>query len=339
MKVFVTGVGGLLGSRVAKWILDNHPTVQVVGFDDFSCGYRENVPTGVYLYDYSLGNSDSFFVRACKHQKPDIVYHFAAYAAEGLSPFIRRYNYTNNLLATAEVVNGCIASDVQRLVFTSSMAVYGSQAPPFCETDPRQPIDPYGVAKSAAEQDIQVAGVQHGLDWTIIRPHNVFGVNQCIWTPFRNVLGIWMARMIRGEPLLVYGDGKQERAFSYIDDCLPALWRAGVDEAASREIINLGGTKPITIEDAARAVVAVAGGGHEIRRAEARHEVKLAYSTWEKSVELLGYEDKTPFDVALKEMWGWAEKVWSQYPERRERKRFPVEVKRNLYSFWEPFVE
>lgn len=338
MKVFITGIGGLLGSRMAKWILANQPNTEVVGFDDFSCGYPENVPDGVHVYQESLGSWDDFFVRACVHQRPDIVYHFAAYAAEGLSPFIRRYNYTNNLLATAEVVNGCIAGEVGRLVFTSSMAVYGEQEPPFDETLQRCPIDPYGVAKSSAEQDIEIAGRQHGLKWTIIRPHNVFGVNQCIWTPFRNVLGIWMSRIIRGETVRVYGDGRQERAFSYIDDCLPALWAAATKEEAEKQIINLGGTNPISIHDAAQAVIAVAGDG-KIEWCEPRHEVKYAYSTWKKSVDMLGYEDKTGFRTALDEMWEWAKEAWEKYPGRRDRRRFQVEVKRGLYGFWKDFVK
>ena len=86
------------------------------------------------------------------------MFHFAAYAAEGLSPFIRRFNYTNNLVATANVVNMCIKYNVQRLVFTSSMAVYGIGTPPFDETHAPNPTDPYGVAKYACEMDIQTDG-------------------------------------------------------------------------------------------------------------------------------------------------------------------------------------
>src|SRR5690606_11980832 len=115
----------------------------------------------------------------------EYVYHFAAYAAEGLSPFIRQYNYTNNLVSTANIVNKCIEFSVKRLIFTSSMAVYGAGNPPFNESDATAPIDPYGVAKLACEMDIRIAGDQHGLDWCIIRPHNVYGDNQNIWDRYR----------------------------------------------------------------------------------------------------------------------------------------------------------
>jgi len=240
-KILITGVGGLLGSRLADWILATQPNTEVIGIDDFSGGYIDNVNPNVKLYTLDLGkeSAESVFVQ---HQ-PDIVYHFAAYAAEALSPFIRQYNYVNNLLATAGIVNNCIKYGVKRLVFTSSMGVYGFGAnnPPFHEDMVRAPIDPYGIAKAACEQDIEVAGVQHGLDWCIIRPHNVYGANQNIWDSYRNVLGIWMYKHLTGQPLTIFGDGNQVRAFSCIDDSLEPLWRAGTDPKASKQIINLGG--------------------------------------------------------------------------------------------------
>ena len=214
--VLITGIGGLLGGRLAHWILANVPDSEIIGVDDWSCGYQQNVPDGgrCHAYTYRLGDGRQFLDTVFQVHAPDYVFHLAAYAAEGLSPFIRQYNYRNNLLATAEVVNACLTRPVKRLVYTSSMAVYGRQQPPYDEDLQPQPIDPYGVAKAAAEQDVRIAGEQHGLDWCVIRPHNVYGVGQDIWTPYRNVLGIWMARTLQGLPMRVYGDGSQVRAFS-----------------------------------------------------------------------------------------------------------------------------
>jgi len=227
MNILITGVAGLLGSRLAQWIIENHPECSVVGLDDLSGGYRKNIPQEVDFYNVDLSNSRFVFHNVFKNHKPDIVYHFAAYAAEGLSPFIREFNYKNNLLATTKIVNECINNNVTRLVFTSSMAVYGENTTPYHEEMVPNPIDPYGVAKAACEKDIQIAGEQHGLDWCIIRPHNVYGINQNIWDKYRNVLGIWMYQKLQGKPLTIFGDGKQKRAFSFIDDCLEPLWKAG----------------------------------------------------------------------------------------------------------------
>jgi UDP-glucose 4-epimerase len=261
----------------------------------------------------------------------DVVYHFAAYAAEAVSPFIRQYNYTNNLVSTAGIVNQCIKHSVKRLVFTSSMAVYGfgNNEPPFHEDMPRLPIDPYGIAKAACEQDIEIAGQQHGLDWCIIRPHNVYGDKQNIWDSYRNVLGIWMYKRLTGQPLTIFGDGNQVRAFSYIDDSLEPLWRAGFDPRASKQIINLGGIHEYTINEAAHTLIDVMGGG-EVKYLPPRHEVKYAYPTWQKSIDILGFEHKTNLHDGLKKMWEWAR----VQPERPRQVWSKYEVDNGIYPFW-----
>ena len=251
MKILITGVAGLLGSRLSDYIIENHPNVHIVGIDDMSGGYKENVNSKVELWEMNLvnGNIEECFER---HQF-DYVYHFAAYAAEGLSPFIRTYNYQNNLVATSRIITQCIKHDIKRLVFTSTLAVYGHQdGNMFDEIQVPKPIDPYGVAKYGCEMDIQIAGEQHGLDWCIIRPHNVYGVKQNVWDKYRNVLGIWMYQHTINEPMTIFGDGTQTRAFSYIDDSLEPLWKASQDKRASKEIINLGGIKEYSINEAVR---------------------------------------------------------------------------------------
>ena len=328
MKILITGVAGLLGSRLSDWIIENKPNVQIVGIDDLSGGYIENVNSKVELWQMNLvnGNISECFER---HQF-DYVYHMAAYAAEGLSPFIRCYNYQNNLVATSRIVNECIKHDVKRLVFTSTMAVYGhGNGDIFDETQVPCPVDPYGIAKYACEMDIKVAGGQHGLDWCIIRPHNVYGVKQNIWDKYRNVLGIWMYQYMNNEPMTIFGDGEQKRAFSFIDDCLEPLWKSSQQENCSKEIINLGGTRHYTINEANETLKEVIKDGQTVYK-EQRHEVKIAVPTWQKSVDLLGYEDKTNLYDGLSQMWEWVKK-------QPNRKRFVwenYEVDKGIYSFW-----
>jgi len=327
MNILITGVAGLLGSRLADWIIENKPEANVIGVDDLSGGYIENVNDKVTFYNIKV-ESDEIKELFSKHDI-DYVYHFAAYAAEGLSPFIRTFNYINNLVGTANIVNQCINYDVKRLVFTSSMAVYGEDNPPFAEELRRNPIDPYGVAKASCERDIEIAGEQHGLDWCIIRPHNVYGKKQNIWDKYRNVLGIWMFQHMNGNPITIFGDGTQTRAFSYIDDVLEPFWKAATDERASREIINLGGIKEYTITEAANILMEVIGG-KEVKYLEQRHEVKHAWSTHQKSVELLDYTETVGLKEGLIEMWEWAQ----EQPERVQQKFDIYEVDKGLYSFW-----
>ena len=327
VTVLITGHAGLLGSRLADWFLQNKPEVRVVGCDDFSGGYRENVSDGVTSININVGSilMDDIF----EEYQPDVVYHFAAYAAEGLSPFIRQFNYRNNLVATAGVVNNCIKHGVKRLVFTSSMAVYGSQKPPFAERMQPRPIDPYGVAKYACEQDIRIAGEQHGLDWCILRPHNQYGAKQNLWDTYRNVLGIWMYQLLHGQPLTIFGEGLQERAFSDIRDCLEPMWRAGFNAAASKQIINLGSPENFSIAYAAGVLQGVTGLG-EVLHLEPRHEAKLAHCTTAKSERLLGFKHKTSLADGLKDMWAWA----LLQPDRPKVKREKYELDEGIYDYW-----
>ena len=330
MKVLITGVAGLLGSRLADWILENKPEVEVWGFDDLSGGYLENVNRKINFLKINLVTDCDYISDVFDDQKFDYVFHFAAYAAEGLSPFIRTYNYDNNLRATALIVNECIKNNVKRLVFTSTLAVYGHQdVNLFDESQVPKPIDPYGVAKYGCEMDIQIAGEQHGLDWCIIRPHNVYGIKQNIWDKYRNVLGIWMYQHLNGEKLTIFGDGLQTRAFSYIDDSLEPLWNSATNEYASKQIINLGGIKEVSIKEACNTLIKIMGGG-EISFEEERHEVKHSIPTWEKSVHILGFEHKTDLEEGLTKMWEWAK----QQP-MRERFVWPsYELEKGIYSYW-----
>lgn len=328
MKILITGVAGLIGSRLADYIIENEPDVHIVGIDDLSGGYIENVNPKVELWQMNLinGNISECFER----HNFDYVYHLAAYAAEGLSPFIRSYNYQNNLVATSRIINECIIHDVKRLIFTSTMAVYGhGNGEIFDETQVPCPVDPYGIAKYACEMDIKVAGEQHGLDWCIVRPHNVYGIKQNIWDKYRNVLGIWMYQHMNGEPMTIFGDGTQKRAFSYVDDCLEPLWKTSQQDNCSKQIINLGGTVHYTINEANEILKNVIKGGETIYK-EQRHEVKNAVPTWQKSVDLLNYRDDTNLHNGLVKMWKWAQKqpnrerfVWENY-----------EISKGIYEFW-----
>jgi UDP-glucose 4-epimerase len=340
--ILITGIGGLMGSRMAHWILEN-TNHKVVGIDDLSGGYKSNIPERAKFYHFDLAKDQSVsgttytskegrvnLKLIFKKEKPDFVYHFAAYAAECLSPFIRKYNYSNNLLSTANVINECIRHDVKRLVFTSSMAVYGeANEPPFDESFERAPKDPYGVAKTGCECDIEIAGEQHGLDWCIIRPHNVYGIKQNIWDKYRNVLGIWMYRHMKKLPLLIYGDGKQKRAFSYVDDCLEPLWKAAIKPEASKQIINLGGTKEGSILEACQTLIKVINEPIKIEHMEPRHEVRRAWSTYQKSIDILDYKDNTTLEEGLSKMWEWA-----KYQPFKKQRKMEYEIDKELYSYW-----
>jgi len=330
MKVLVTGVAGLLGSRLADWIVDNTEH-EVIGIDDLSGGFLENVNKKVNFLKLNLSDDVKELESVFEKQKPDIVYHFAAYAAEGLSPFIRRFNYKNNLISSVNLITNSIKYNIERFVFASSMSVYGNiYNPPFNEDMKPCPMDPYGVAKYSVEQDLKIAYDQHGLNYTIIRPHNFFGIKQNIWDKYRNVLGIWMYQIMNNIHPTVFGDGEQKRAFSYVDDSIIPFWNASQRKECIDEIINLGGIKEYSINEALEVLLNVTKTNLKPQYVEMRHEAKYAWSTWEKSENLLDFKHNTTLEDGLKTMWAWALK-------KPNRKRFvwnDYELEKGIYEYW-----
>jgi UDP-glucose 4-epimerase len=332
--VVVTGCAGLLGSHFSRHLIACG--YRVVGIDDLSGGYAEFLPeASPDVFEFvPIDLSENKFAQKMleftfERERPEACFHFAAYAAEGLSPFIRNFNYTNNVLASANVVNACINYDC-KLIFTSSMAVYGKQTPPFTEGMEARPIDPYGVAKFAVEMDIKIAGEQHGLRYSIVRPHNVVGIYQNIWDRYRNVAGIFIRRVIAGEPILIYGDGEQTRAFSDIEFYMDPFKR--LIEDFDGETFNIGADKEWRICQLAD-LVCEAGRKHGYKphalHVTPRHEVKHAHCDHAKAKELLGFKDDTNLEATINQMLNWA-----MTQPKRPQKKIPYEVTKGIYDYW-----
>lgn len=274
-KVLVTGAAGFIGSHVVEHCLALGMDVTAV--DDLSGGFRENVPAGATWVQGDV--SDAAFVSSLwRDQFFDYVYHLAAYAAEGLSHFIRAYNYRVNLLGSVHLINAAVRHGVKRFVFASSIAVYGRNQLPMREDMVPMPEDPYGISKYAVELDLCAAQRMFGLDYTIFRPHNVYGERQNIADKYRNVIGIFMNNVLRGEPMPVFGDGLQTRAFSHIADVAPIMARAPLVPAARNQVFNIGADEPYTILKLAEEVGRAMGVAPHVVHLPARQEVVHAFS-------------------------------------------------------------
>ena len=328
-NILITGVAGLLGANFARHLVKKGHKVS--GIDNLSGGYKDNVPEDIAFYQadlYDIETTNKVF----KLEKPDYVYHFAAYAAEGLSRYIRNFNYTNNIVCSANVINACINYNVKKIIFTSSMAVYGNGPTPYKEDQLLSPDDPYGIAKSAIELDLKAASNHFGLQYSVVRPHNVIGVYQNIWDRYRNVIGIWIRQSMCGESLTLFGDGTQVRAFSDIDFYMSPFEKLMLEHDG--EIFNIGADKYWTINDAAKLVQVVAeehGNKVGIRHLEARNEVHTAYSDHTKARSLLDFVDNTSLDTTIRKMYNWA-----QAQPSRKVEYFDYEIEKKLYSYWKP---
>jgi UDP-glucose 4-epimerase len=260
----------------------------------------------------------------------DYVYHLAAYAAEGLSHFIKRFNYNNNVIGSINLINASVNYGVRRFVFTSSIAVYGAGQTPMTEDMMPRPEDSYGIAKFAVEQELRASHEMFGLDFTIFRPHNVYGERQNVGDRYRNVVGIFMNQLLQGEPMTIFGDGEQERAFTHIDDVAPAIADSVALPEARNEVFNVGADVPFTVNHLARLVAEAMGCDCQIKHLDARKEVKVAFSDHTKADRVFGGRKKTPLEEGIKAMAKWVTK----YGARTSSVFEAIEIEKNLPASW-----
>lgn len=327
-KTLVTGGAGFIGAHVSEEL--QRRGHEVVVLDDLSGGFIDNLVDGLAFVEGSINDAelvDSLFAQ----EQFDYVYHLAAYAAEGLSHFIKRFNYNNNLIGSVNLINAAVNHGVKCFVFTSSIAVYGTSPQlPMTEATPPHPEDPYGIAKLAVEQELKVSKEMFDLDYIIFRPHNVYGEKQNIGDKYRNVVGIFMNQLLQGQPMTIFGDGSQSRAFSYIGDMTPIMAEAVEISAAYNQIFNIGASQPHTINQLATAVAQAMGMTPNITHVPARNEVLHAYSSHEKVKQVFGERPLTSLDEGLARMAAWVR----QHGARQSQEFGNVEVMKNFPKAW-----
>jgi UDP-glucose 4-epimerase len=327
-NILVTGGAGFIGSHVAEALSGRGHKVTV--FDDLSGGFVDNVADGVDLVQGSICDVD-LVNRLFDQERFDYVYHLAAYAAEGLSHFIKHFNYHNNLIGSVNLINAAINTEVKCFVFTSSIAVYGATPQlPMTEETPPHPEDPYGIAKLAVEHDLFVNKKMFDLNYIIFRPHNVYGERQNIGDKYRNVVGIFMNQLMQNCPMTIFGDGEQTRAFSYIGDIVPIMVEAIEVPEAYNQIFNIGAEQPYSVNTLACAVARAMGVEANIVHLPARNEVMNAYSSHEKVKQVFGERKLHTLDEGLGRMAEWIKRHGS----RTSKKFGHIEVVKNFPKAW-----
>ncbi len=325
----ITGGAGFIGAHVTNELISKGHRVVVL--DDLSGGFLDNInPESIFVEGSITDNSlvKSLFTE----YKFDYVYHLAAYAAEGLSHFIRRFNYENNLIGSINLINQSVLHKVKCFVFTSSIAVYGAGQLPMREDMVPQPEDPYGIAKYAVEQDLKCAHEMFGLNYIIFRPHNVYGEYQNIGDRYRNVIGIFMNQLLKGEPLTIFGDGTQTRAFSYISDVAPYIANSVYNSEAINEVINIGGDNDYSVNELAQTVMEVMNLKQAISYQLARNEVLHAYSDHSRAKRIFGIHNDGFVGLrdGIVKMANWVEKAGS-----RSSSYFgEIEIEEKLPPIW-----
>lgn len=338
----VTGGAGFIGSHVVDHLLKlGH---RVVILDDLSGGSRDNLPdprgydNGRQwdLYNYSILDDkviEEIFYREAKYYEPiSYVFHLAAYAAESLSHHIRHYNYEVNVLGSVNLINAAVNYGVKRFVFTSSAAVYGDTWPGVEQAEwfDLRPVDPYGVAKAAVENDLRLAQKTFGLSYTIFRMHNVYGPRQNLNDPYRNVIGIFMRQTLRGEPMTIYGDGQQTRQFTCINDVAPHIARCVEMPETTNSTYNIGSAELHTINDVAWSVSRHLGCPNNKVYLPSRHEVAHIYLSHHLFNAAFGMGRHISFDEGIAVMASWAKTQKLKEPEPFAN----IEIEKNLPEHW-----
>jgi UDP-glucose 4-epimerase len=329
-KCLVTGGAGFIGAHVVRELL--HAGHQVVVLDDLSGGFKDNVPAQAELVVGDICNHLLVNNLFEKHRF-DQVYHLAAYAAEGLSHFIKRFNYSNNLVGSVNLINASINFEVKTFVFTSSIAVYGANQLPMREDMIPQPEDSYGVAKLAVEQELKCSHEMFGLDYVIFRPHNVYGEFQNIGDRYRNVIGIFMNQIMQGRPLTIFGDGTQTRAFSYVGPVAATIAKSPSIVGARNQIFNIGADQPYSVNQLAETVGQVMGTEAQIEYLPARNEVLHAYSDHSHVQSVFGVQGDDNLVSGLQRMATWALK----HGARSTNPFTQIEIARNMPPSWKDF--
>jgi UDP-glucose 4-epimerase len=327
-NVLVTGGAGFIGAHVTEELVKRGYAVTVL--DDLSGGFADNVLPEAELVQGSI-NDVELINHLFTEKQFDYVFHLAAYAAEGLSHFIKRFNYHNNLIGSVNLINAAVNTGVKCFVFTSSIAVYGASPElPMTEETRPHPEDSYGIAKLAVEQELIVSKEMFGLDYIIFRPHNVYGEKQNIGDKYRNVVGIFMNQILQGKPMTVFGDGEQSRAFSYIGDLAPIIADSVQTPAAYNQVFNIGADQPYTINHLAHEVARAMGAPANVQHVPARNEVIHAYSSHEKVQQVFGTRPLTSLEEGLARMAAWVQ----QHGARQSQEFEGIEVMKNFPKAW-----
>jgi UDP-glucose 4-epimerase len=323
----VTGGAGFIGSHLADHLIAKGHSVVVL--DDLSGGFRDHVNRQARFVEGSI--LDSALINDLFQEFPfSYVFHAAAYAAEGLSHFIKRFNYQNNVIGSVNLINAAVNHNVKCFVFTSSIAVYGENQLPMNESMTPKPEDSYGIAKYSVEMELEITRRLFGLDYIIFRPHNVYGERQNVGDRYRNVLGIFMNQILHDEPMSVFGDGLQTRAFTHIDDVAPMIVQSIENREAYNEIFNIGSDIPFSVLELGKKIATEFGRKAEFKYYPSRVEVKHAYSDHTKAAKILGYNPRIGIDEGIRRMVTWVQQTGC----RESRAYEGIEIRKNLPEAW-----
>ncbi|MGW4422258.1 NAD-dependent epimerase/dehydratase family protein [Streptosporangium sp. NPDC004631] len=307
MRILVTGGAGFIGSNLVDRLLaDGH---EVAAVDDLSGGDRANLVAAADSPNFALhvlDIRDPALIGLAASFKPEVICHLAAQVSVRRSVADPVHDARLNVEGTASVLTAAHHGGTRKVIFASSVAVYGRPevipVPPDAATDPRSP---YAASKLSAETYLATFKALYGIDYTTLVLSNVYGPRQ---SPDgeAGVVAIFTDALLNGTPTVLYGDGTQTRDYVFVDDVVDGFARACGDAGGGRRF-NLG-TGVETTDRALHSLVAEAAGApDEPGGAEARlGDLPAMAVDPAPALEGLGWRPRTDLAAGLKITTDWA---------------------------------
>jgi UDP-glucose 4-epimerase len=300
-RALVTGGAGFIGSHLVERLL--RESMQVVVLDDLSVGKRTNVPASA---EFLHGDVRDPSVVTSAMSGADVVFHLAARVSIRASVAGFYQDAETNLMGTLNVLQACAAHKVKKLVYASSMAVYADapSSQPLQESHETAPISPYGVAKLACERYAMLVAAQSGFDAVALRYFNTYGPRQT-FTPYVGVITIFVQRLLRGEPPVIFGDGEQRRDFVYVGDIVDATFRAMIQKVPG-QVFNVGSGRGVSVNQVAALLCARLRPDIAPQHAPAHPgELRNSVADISRARQLLGYEPQARLEDHIDEVIAW----------------------------------
>ena len=304
-SALVTGGAGFIGSHLVEALISAGCRVAVL--DNLSTGNLENLKhlTGKFcLFQDDIRNQKALYAAA---EGCQVIFHLAAVVSVPQTIENPIESAAINEMGSLSVFEVAREKKVQRVVFSSSCAVYGDDPRlPKLENMAPNPMSPYAVQKLAAEYYAQMFYDLHGLEATVLRYFNVYGPRQDPSSPYSGVISIFMTKALLNEPAVIYGDGDQSRDFIYVQDVVRANLLAASARGAGGQVINIGSGQSVRVNDLWQAVCALSGRYREPQHDRKRPgDIVASLADVGRAKELLDFECETSFETGLKSTFEW----------------------------------
>lgn len=310
--ILVTGGAGFIGSTIVDRLVSKGENVVVL--DNLSTGEKKYINKNAQFIKGDITDTKKLH-SVFKKYNFDAVLHIAG-SASTINSFANPYSdIDTNFIGTVNVVLLCLKYKVTRLLYASSMTVYGTpQKLPIQETHPCAPISYYGIGKYAAERFVlatsQRKDLPNKIDVTAFRMFNVYGPRQSLANPYQGVMAIFIGNVLRNEPIIIFGDGKQARDFIHVEDVASA-WISSIDNKKSfNEVINLGYGYKTSINTLVKTIVKTCNKNPKtypiLYKAQRPGDQRFMQADIKRAQKLLGFKPKYSLAVGLSKTLAWA---------------------------------